>query len=57
MYYAMIFIENEWGNINVRALRSKGYSTIEAAINAIESKCHTGYIKMLGQTKPVWGNV
>jgi hypothetical protein len=56
MYYAMVFIPNEWGNINVRALRQVGFDSLEKAKRAILNSDKIGYVKMLGQVKPVWSN-
>jgi hypothetical protein len=57
MFYAMIFIRNEWGNDNIRALRAHGYKTIEAAKKAIENKKAKGYVKKINVSRPVWSNV
>lgn len=56
MYYSMLFIRNEWGNFNVRAARKTPFKSLEAAKRAIIKSKHTGYVKMLGKTTPVWSN-
>lgn len=56
MYYAMIFIQNEWGMFNVRALRTKGYKSEVVAKRAIEKANAKGYVKKLGNPQPIWSN-
>lgn len=56
MYYAMAYYPNEWGNFNVRAIRTKGYRTLESAINAVKRVGHDGFVKQLGVSTPVWSN-
>lgn len=55
MFYAMLFIRNEWGNYNVRAARVKPFKKLDAAKRAIEKVGH-GYVKKLGESEPVWHN-
>ena len=57
MYYAMVFIMNEYGGFNVRALRSSGYKSLNTAINAINRSKKQGYVKQLNVSKPVWNNL
>jgi len=55
MYYAMVFIQNEWGNFTVRAARTKGYASLLSAKRAVEKVGHC-YVKKLGEKQPVWSN-
>lgn len=57
MYYAMIFWPSERMNVCVRSLRTSGFKTAEDAQKAIERLKLDGYVKKLGQTKPVWSNL
>jgi hypothetical protein len=57
MFYSMVFIRNNYGHHTIRALRCKGFKTINAAIKAIQNKGLEGYVKKLGINKPVWNNI
>ncbi|MDX9756261.1 MAG: hypothetical protein RBT52_01950 [Sulfurimonas sp.] len=54
MYYAMVFIPNEWGKFNIRAIRSKGYTSLLNAKKALQKTGMSGYIKQVGHSVPVW---
>jgi len=54
MYCAMAYYHNEWGNYNIRAVRAKGYKTLEAAVAAVEKVGRDGYVRLLGQNQPAW---
>ena len=56
MYYAMLFLQNEWGLFNVRSVRNKGYASLIAAQKAVEKSGHKGYVKKAGLNLPVWRN-
>ena len=57
MFYALVFIKNEFGSFTVRALRSKPYKSEVSAQQAILKRKCEGYVKRLGQSQPVWSNV
>lgn len=57
MFYAMVFIKNEYGFFTVRTLRKPPYKTINAAKKAIQKKRQEGYIKEYNNPIPVWNNV
>lgn len=57
MFYAMVFYPSESVNVCVRSLRTSGFKTAEDAAKAITRLKMDGYVKKLGQTKPVWTNV
>jgi hypothetical protein len=57
MFYSMVFVRNEYGHHNIRALRCKGFTTLNAAIKAIQDKGLDGYVKKLGFNNPLWTNV
>lgn len=41
----------------VRSLKVGGYASMEAASKAIVRKGLEGYVKKVGQTRPVWHNL
>ena len=53
MFYAMKFELIE-GSYYVRAIRSKGYKTPDAAKQAVLKSGFEGYVKKLGSRQPVW---
>jgi len=56
-FYAMVFYPSERLNVCVRSLRTSGFKTAEDAAKAITRAKLDGYVKKLGQAKPVWSNV
>lgn len=56
MYYAIAFHEEE-GRTYQYALRSKGFKTIVAAKTLIIKSGKKGFVKKLGETRPVWENI
>ena len=57
MFYSMGFYHNGWGTFNVRSIKQGGFSDLEKAKKALEKAKIQGYVKKLGQVKPVWSNV
>lgn len=54
-FYAMVFLRDGFGNYTVRAARTKPFKTMQAAVKRIGNE--PGYVKQLGNPKPVWQNV
>jgi hypothetical protein len=58
MYQAMQFLPIAGSNnVSVRATRQKPFKSLDAAIRSVIKTGNEGYIKELGQSRPIWNNV
>ena len=57
MFYTMVFKPVDYGLFVVRPLRKCGYKTIDSAKQALILSGLQGYIKVLGNNKPIFQTV
>jgi len=58
MFYPMVFEPIEFSNnVTVRALRTRSYKSLSAAVAALLKSHKEGYIKQHGVYKPVYSHL